>query len=86
MLQSTGPGKYKVWSMQPSQAKRYQNLSVHLHVLVTFNNTFILFLVAGTSTKIKDNYDKSRFRIAFGYSYCDVRLFRETKSTKEPAT
>lgn len=48
--------------------------------LEDFTSMFIACsAVTAASNEIKDNYDKSRARIAFGYSYCSKRLFRETK-------
>lgn len=81
MLQFTGPGEFKVWSMQAKRHQNFEDLSFERgspHI-IKFHIKFILLLVAVASTKIKGNYGKSRFRIAFGYSHCDVRLFRETK-------
>lgn len=39
----------------------------------------MLLPVPGVSDKIKLNYEKSGFRIDFGYAYCDAWLFGETK-------
>lgn len=33
---------------------------------------FMLLAVTAASNKIKDNYDKSRVRIDFGYSHCST--------------